>query len=1083
MATTYYKFENSAQVGSPYSGDTYYIAYPDTVSAALSYALFDSVTTSFPNAIFNFKSRKWKVQNLGTSYGGSIDYTIVNNDFLGLSSLSPLQTFYVGFSIPIDVNFFSKNSVWTINGIIGSALREYDFPFFSGSSYTTNYPLFTVGADTNVYLVSTIDTQQDYDHITNSGVTNYDFANSTSVDTGVMVSPSFVIPYSATSAVNYYNSVADAWISPYIECNDPSKDSNLNYYYVGNFPNPILSYDSVYGGECFTLNTAMAPFSGTPSSFYADLIQNTYADCPTCISSVDHLNIYYYQVATDCSGNTISPALTFTATTSQIDGSPWGVQQNRNIKLNYSGGDVCIPTESGGWSMVSAQTTNATLINIYNNCTDCANNVPISPTPTPTQTVTPSITPTKTVTPTQTSSVTPTVTPTVTSTVTPTLTETPTQTPTITPTVTDTPTQTPTSTETPTVTPTSDPTQTPTASVTPTVTPTVTPSDDPTQTPTPTDTSTPTPTITDTPTSTPTPTITESQTPTVTPTITITPSTSEPLDIYSFQSCCDSLVKFRYINVPGILSVGDFYLISGGTGFEGCAEVITYEDTGSIYSSGGVTFTQQDNCMDLDCPPCPSPTPTPTVTSSSPLNCNCLSYTIINPYDITEYLAYEDCFSIPQNILINPVSTTIICACEGSLFNEGSLIVTQGGECPPPAESPLPTPTQTPTITVTPSNGWNLCDDDFCLVTYDPTLDLYNGTYSVSGSSLYNNRYVFSGDVTGVIYYNSTTLQWCLSDTIGGSCLLGGPSPSTSSCPDLWSVIFTNGVCNTTTSTTSPCDVFDFDAYFDCDVPVTPSPTPTNTPTPSFTPTPTPTTDICNYFTGDIGISGYTTTTTTTPSVTTTTTTVCYSASSGSVTFEVVNSIFICPGEVYVFIDCVTSQIYYVEPINAFADVDLNNGYAYSFNINEVPTCATFDGVQEISPNVVVSGPVSMFTSCEECENVEPSPTPTLTPTTSESASVTQTPTITPTPTNTPPIEIYYYYNVQEVTNCMTGAIGGEVFVVRHINPLSIGEFVNLDRIPCVTCAYQVLSSTTGPEQYNVTAFNCGSTIPVQCCV
>jgi hypothetical protein len=462
-------------------------------------------------------------------------------------------------------------------------------------------------------------------------------------------------------------------------------------------------------------------------------------------------------------------------------------------------------------------------------------------------------------------------------------------------------------------------------------------------------------------------------------------------------------VKFRYINVPGILSVGDFYLISGGTGFEGCAEVITYEDSGSIYSSGGVTFTQQDNCLDLDCPPCPSPTPTPTVTSSSPLNCNCLSYTIINPYDVTEYLAYEDCFSIPQNIEIDPVSTTIICACEGSLFNEGSLIVTQGGECPPPAESPLPTPTPTPTITVTPSNDWNLCDDDFCLVTYDPTLDLYNGTYSVSGSSLYNNRYVFSGDVTGVIYYNSTTLQWCLSDTIGGSCLLGGPSPSTSSCPDLWSVIFTNGVCNTTTSTTSPCDVFDFDAYFDCDVPVTPSPTPTNTPTPSFTPTPTPTTDICNYFTGDIGISGYTTTTTTTPSVTTTTTTVCYSASSGSVTFTVVNSLFICPGEVYVFIDCVTSQIYYVEPINAFADVDLNNGYTYSFNINGVPTCATFDGVQEISPNVVASGPVSMFTSCEECDFSTPTPTPTPTVTPTQTNTPSQTPTVTPTisPTNT----------------------------------------------------------------------------------
>ena len=466
-------------------------------------------------------------------------------------------------------------------------------------------------------------------------------------------------------------------------------------------------------------------------------------------------------------------------------------------------------------------------------------------------------------------------------------------------------------------------------------------------------------------------------------------------------------MKFRYINVPGILSVGEFYLISGGTGFEGCAEVVAYEDSGSIYSSAGVTFTQQDDCMDLDCPPCPSPTPTPTVTPSSPLvDCNCLSYTIINPYDITEYLAYEDCFSIPQNIEIDPVSTTIICACEGSLFNEGSLVVTQNGECPPSPEPEPPTPTPTPTITVTPSNDWNLCDDDFCLVTYDPVLDLYNGTYSVSGSSLYNNRYVFSGDVTGVIFYNSTTLQWCLSDTIGGSCLLGGPSPSTSSCPDLWSVIFTNGVCNTTTSTTSPCDVFDFEAYFDCDVPVTPSPTPTNTPTPSFTPTPTPTTDICNYFTGDIDISGYTTTTTTTPSVTTTTTTVCYSASSGSVTFELVNSLFICPGEVYVFIDCVTSQIYYVEPINAFADVDLNNGYSYSFTINESPTCATFDGVQEISPNVVASGPVSMFTSCEECLYSTPTPTPTPSITPTNTVTPTNTPSSTVTPTVTPTVTV-----------------------------------------------------------------------------
>lgn len=491
---------------------------------------------------------------------------------------------------------------------------------------------------------------------------------------------------------------------------------------------------------------------------------------------------------------------------------------------------------------------------------------------------------------------------------------------------------------------------------------------------------------------------------TPTPTPTVTPT--EPLDIFSFQSCCDASVKFRYVGVTGTLSIGETYLLSGGSGFDGCAQVIPYENTGSIYSAEGVTFLGQDDCSDLDCPPCPSPSPAivPEISLLSEVPCTCLSYTITNPYDVTEYLAYTDCYSVYQNIVIPPVSTTIICACEDTLFNEGSLIVVQNGECPPPEETQPATPTPTPTVTITPSNDWNLCDNDFCLVTYDPEYDLYNGTYSVSGSSLYNSRYVFSGDVTGVIYYDSTNLIWCLSDTVGGTCLLSGPSPSTSVCPDLWGVIFTTGVCDTTTSTTSPCDVFDFEAYFDCDVPVTPSPTPTNTPTQSVTPTPTPTTNICDYFTGDIGISGYTTTTTTTPSVTTTTTTICYESSSGSVTYTVVNSIFICPGEVYGFIDCFSGDVYYVEPNNNFASVNLVTGYTYNFLINNISSCYTFTGVSEISPNAVASGVVNMYESCELCQYPTPTPTPTLspTPTPTEFASPTPTPTNTITPTETP---------------------------------------------------------------------------------
>jgi hypothetical protein len=390
-------------LASPTTGDTYYIAYSDIVSANFDYNTFSTLVSSQPNFRWAFKSRVWEVQNLGTSYGGSIDYSIINDDFISVYSTSPV-TVYVGFSIPIDVNFFGKNNIWITDGTYNPVFQDYNFPFFSGASFTSTYGGFRVGADTNIYTPIVLDTSQDYTHITNFTVTTYDFANSTPIDGGVLGSGITVIPYSATSAINYYNTVVDAWVSKYLECNDPSEFSNLSYYYVGNFPNPTTAFDSQFGGECFTFNSAMAPFSGTPSTYYTDIIENTYVDCPTCEASVDHLDIYYHKVGTDCSGNTLTPELIFTATTSQIDTTPWGLTDSAYVKLNYSGGDICINPE-GSWSVVSAQTTNATLINLYSNCTDCANNIPITPTPTPTITVTPTFTPTKTLTPTATPSV------------------------------------------------------------------------------------------------------------------------------------------------------------------------------------------------------------------------------------------------------------------------------------------------------------------------------------------------------------------------------------------------------------------------------------------------------------------------------------------------------------------------------------------------------------------------------------------------------------------------------------------------------------------------------------------------------
>jgi hypothetical protein len=95
--------------------------------------------------------------------------------------------------------------------------------------------------------------------------------------------------------------------------------------------------------------------------------------------------------------------------------------------------------------------------NLFNNCSECAENPPVSQSPTPTNTPTPTPTPSVTAT------VTPTITPTST------LTPTPTITPTITPTKTVTPTPTITPTKTVTPTPTLTPTMTPTPSPLPNV--------------------------------------------------------------------------------------------------------------------------------------------------------------------------------------------------------------------------------------------------------------------------------------------------------------------------------------------------------------------------------------------------------------------------------------------------------------------------------------------------------------------------------------------------------------------------------------------------------------------------------------
>jgi hypothetical protein len=320
----------------------------------------------------------------------------------------------------------------------------------------------------------------------------------------------------------------------------------------------------------------------------------------------------------------------------------------------------------------------------------------------------------------------------------------------------------------------------------------------PTPTPTPTVTTTPTNTVTPTNTITPTVTPTITNTPSVTPTVT---PTDEPFDIYSFKDCCDSSNIFRYNNITGTLITGQIFYIDGGTGFNGCAEVLPYISSGIIYSGGGVSFTEQTTCNDILCPACPTPTPTPT---GPVVSCTCFEYLLFNNNSIVVYVDMVDCYGNDQQFPIPANTTFSVCACENSVIAPAGVYVTLVGECPSPSATVQATPTPTPTPSLTPSAGWNLCPvEEYCVLTYFPTTELYDGTYYSAGT--YNTRVYYSGS-SAFIYYSTGTTSWCLSTTLGGSCILHGKIPNSSICPDLCDELFSSGTCVTTTSTTSPCD-------------------------------------------------------------------------------------------------------------------------------------------------------------------------------------------------------------------------------------------------------------------------------------
>lgn len=281
---------------------------------------------------------------------------------------------------------------------------------------------------------------------------------------------------------------------------------------------------------------------------------------------------------------------------------------------------------------------------------------------------------------------------------------------------------------------------------------------------------------------------------------------------------------------------------------------------------------------------------------------------------------------------------------------------------------------------------------DFCVSSIYSVLGTNVGNFSVA-DVLYDDHVYYTGETSGFIYFNTSNEQWCLSNTLGGDCLLVGKSPCYDDInPDLYGGIVFSGVCPTPTPSPASCDIIDFSAYFNCELSATTTPTPTATPTPTITPTMTITPSRTPNLGISLGMSAYTYTypsvsPSPTPSITPTNNIVI----GGEVTYNVLDKTFSFSG-VRELKECSTSVIYYAYQDLIFSGVPVNIGEVIRVVINGEQRCFEYLSDSSVtSPNIYLDQILEVNANCSSCL-ITPTPTPS--------------PSITPTPTVTPSINV-----------------------------------------------------------------------------
>jgi hypothetical protein len=367
--------------------------------------------------------------------------------------------------------------------------------------------------------------------------------------------------------------------------------------------------------------------------------------------------------------------------------------------------------------------------------------------------------------------------------------------------------------------------------------------------------------------------------------------------------------------------------------------------------------------------------------------------------------------------------------------------------------TPTVTPTHTQTPTVTPTST-SAPSTNYCII----NTDIYDGTYSFTGT--YNGYNYYSLTSVGFIFYSNSENRWCLAGNLGDPCVEFGPYGSTSSSPDLDDTVMYVGICSTTTTTTNPCSVLDFDAVFDCFIPPTPSITPTNTPTPTLTPTPS-STSPCGGRTISATIQSITPTPTKTPTPTPSPSPniVRPCNFSGEVIFNSITEIIQCANSKK-FKDCFTGIDYFTsEPVFISGSTSPKEGYVYNAIINGQGYCVIYEGLFE---NISGVDMVDLITevgpsndgaclSCTPSVSSTPTPTPTSTP--------------TPTPTSSPCVSYQYRlsnYSPSKISAQYVDCINGSS---------SITVAPNTSVIVCST----IVPTTNNPQNLQITllGFSC----------